>query len=292
MIPRVKPGDELSLAASDWNQIADAVNAWQRPDLGLVGASGAAWGPQPVVVLLRNDTVFNLDRFSVLGLGDAIITPSDNLEAFQQQIALRGELPAASSHTGKFGILQAPIRSGDIGPAVITGATVCRLSGSTGQDYADVETNNTSELVTGQTGAARVVYEGADLGGYRYGMVIIGAGSSGCASQSAILDVSVLGSPTGGTFDIDLQVDGTTETMTFAYNATAAAVQTELETHTKIASGDVAVTGGPFADATMRITFQGNRANEHVAIPTADWSSLTGGGGVGVICAAAQLGFV
>lgn len=112
----------------------------------------------------------------------------------------------------------------------------------------------------------------------------------GCPSQNAIHDITLFGSPTGGTFDIDLTVNGSEETLTFNYDDTAAEVETELETHTEIASGDVDVTGGPFPNATIRIEFVSNLAETAIALPLADWGSITGGSGVGVICAAAQLG--
>ena len=129
--------------------------------------------------------------------------------------------------------------------------------------------------------------------------VICGAVASGgfeviysptCAPQNAIMDITVNGSPTGGTFDMNLTVGGSEETLTFNYNDAAAAVDTELDTHTEIANGDVSVTGGPFPDATIRIEFIVNLAETNIALPTLDWGSLTGGSGVSVIAALAQLG--
>jgi hypothetical protein len=79
---------------------------------------------------------------------------------------------------------------------------------------------------------------------------------------------------TGGTFT--LTYSGQT-TAAIAYNATAAAIQTALETLSNIAPGDVAVVRdvvtGPFT-----VTFMGTLGNTNVAQLTASGASLTGGG--------------
>ena len=117
------------------------------------------------------------------------------------------------------------------------------------------------------------------------------AAGTGCKAQNCKLQLAVLGGPTGGTFDIDLTVNDSEETLTFNYDDTAAEVKTELETHTEIAVDDVTVTGGPFPDATIEIEFVENLAKTNIAIPVADWASLTGGTGVGVIPSSTQLGY-
>lgn len=102
--------------------------------------------------------------------------------------------------------------------------------------------------------------------------------------------ITILGSPTGGTFDLDLNVLGTTETLTFNWDDTATEVDTELDTHTNIADGDVEVTGGPFPDAAINIEFKGELARHRMPAPTIDFGSLTGGSGVGVLLGRYQPG--
>ena len=108
-------------------------------------------------------------------------------------------------------------------------------------------------------------------------------GKAKCPDRNEIHHLTIFGSPTGGTFDIDLTVGGSQETLTFNWDDTASEVKTELETHTEIAVDDVTVTGGPFPDATMQIEFVANLAATAIALPTIDFVSLTGGSGVGVI---------
>lgn len=111
-----------------------------------------------------------------------------------------------------------------------------------------------------------------------------------CGPQNEIQIINVFGSPTGGTFDLDVTVDGTTETMTFNWDDTAAEVETELETHSKIASGDVDCTSGPFPDAAVKVEFQGDRKETDIPIMMPDHGSLTGGSGVAVLVSVDQHG--
>lgn len=117
-----------------------------------------------------------------------------------------------------------------------------------------------------------------------------GGGGGECSPQNAILDYTIFGSPTGGTFSVEQTINAVTETLTFGWNFTAAQVQTEYETHSQVAVGDVSVSNGPFPNATVRVEFIGNLENTDIEIPVTDFALLTGGSGVGVIVALAQLG--
>lgn len=111
------------------------------------------------------------------------------------------------------------------------------------------------------------------------------SGGGGC-TQNEIQQVTIFGSPTGGTFDLYFD----DEAVELNYDDTSTEVQTALEGHSGIASGDVTVTGGPLPNATITIEFTGNLANTNVPIMVADWGSLTGGTGVGVLISVSQPG--
>ena len=93
-----------------------------------------------------------------------------------------------------------------------------------------------------------------------------GAGSEECDPQSAIHDYTVIGSPEGGDFNLTLTVNGVNETLTFDYNANAAAVKAELVTHSQIGTDDVSVIGD-FPDQTVRVAFAGDLAETPVLLP-------------------------
>lgn len=107
----------------------------------------------------------------------------------------------------------------------------------------------------------------------------------GCRGRNEVWHLFIAGSPTGGTFDMQINVLGTTETLTFDFDFTAAEFQTELETHTKIGSGDVLVSGGDLPDITLTIEFQGDLAKHAMAVPVIDFADLTGGSGRAVFLA-------
>jgi len=113
----------------------------------------------------------------------------------------------------------------------------------------------------------------------------------GCDAQNCIMQFTMIGKPTGGTWTIVLTVGGSAETITFNYNDSAASFKTALATHTEIASSDITVTGGSLPNATMQVEFIATLANTDISLPTAAWGSLTGGSGVAVISSLSQRGF-
>ncbi len=104
----------------------------------------------------------------------------------------------------------------------------------------------------------------------------------GC-SCITVYEIFFEGSVTGGTLDLDVGVwDGsstTTETLTLNYDDTRSEVQTEFETHSEIASGDIDVKGGPLPDAGVYVIFKssGDR-NYDQPLPAINSNSLTGTG--------------
>lgn len=111
--------------------------------------------------------------------------------------------------------------------------------------------------ILGITGSNLMEFYGADLGGL----------------SNEVQQISITGSPTGGTFTLTFQ--GST-TDPIAYNATAATVQAALRALPNIGSGDVTCTGGPLPGTAVTATFGGALAGQDVAVMTAT-SSLTGG---------------
>ncbi|MGO8902318.1 MAG: beta strand repeat-containing protein, partial [Isosphaeraceae bacterium] len=96
------------------------------------------------------------------------------------------------------------------------------------------------------------------------------------ASYLAVQELSVLGSPTGGTFTLTSFIPGHTgPTVPIPYNADAATVQAALET--VVGSRNATVTGGPAPGNPMTIYFTGQLAGQIIGPLTADSSGLSGG---------------
>lgn len=115
--------------------------------------------------------------------------------------------------------------------------------------------------------------------------------TGGCDTQNTIWDISILGAPTGGTFSLSVTVNGVTSSITFNWNDSASTFASTLATgHSEIASADLNATDGPFPNVTVRVEFKATLANTLILPPTANYGSLTGGSGRGIICALAQRG--
>jgi hypothetical protein len=102
-------------------------------------------------------------------------------------------------------------------------------------------------------------------------------------NQTFVFNISVLGTPTGGSFVLEFsrengQVLGTA---TIPYNSTAAAVDTLIEAVT--GTGTVTAGSGPLPGAAVSITWTGVYANERLGVRVVS-QSLTGGTNPQAIC--------
>lgn len=121
---KVTAGQPLQVPAAAYNAFVDAALAARR-DRG--GAADALRGfRQAGVVPVLNDTAEPVGRFAVLVISAPVIPPVDSEDAFAERVALRGVAPT-SAHAGRFCVLLAPADAGAIAPAVVDGATVCRV---------------------------------------------------------------------------------------------------------------------------------------------------------------------
>lgn len=87
--------------------------------------------------------------------------------------------------------------------------------------------------------------------------------------------ITIMGSPIGGTFT--LTFDGQTTTA-IARNASAATVQVALEALGNIGSGNVSCTGGPLPNIQVNVEFIENLAESDVVAITGNGAGLTGPG--------------
>jgi hypothetical protein len=130
-------------------------------------------------ILIRNTSGGNLSRFAVLGLASPPISPSTNLSAFQNTLALDGAVPATGTHDGRFVILDEPILNGKLGLATVSGVAICQVSVATaGQQYADISDGKTAYLAAADSGAARILWIESGTG-TKWALIDIGAGGGG-----------------------------------------------------------------------------------------------------------------
>jgi len=99
-------------------------------------------------------------------------------------------------------------------------------------------------------------------------------GSGGCACKE-IWRFTPL-APSAGTWDADITVNASSETLTFNWNTTAAEMETELLTHTELTTGDVSCEGGPFPTVAIYVIWAKDDQDINTGYPVIDESSLTG----------------
>jgi hypothetical protein len=106
--------------------------------------------------------------------------------------------------------------------------------------------------------------------------------AGGCKKRNEVWKMKVTGTPTGGSFLVDVTVEVSQEELEFDFDFTAAEVKTELATHTELTTDDISTSGGPFPGSEIAVEFIGDYAKKRMFdgaanLPVIDDSGLTGG---------------
>lgn len=123
-------GDPFRPSARIMNAWTDAAMAHQGTRTGNRRSRGhQVLGPGECWI--QNDSGADRDRFDVLGLGEALISPDDEEEEFLVKPAYHGAQPQAvtngTTHVGAWAMLLEPIADGEIGRAIIHGDIACTI---------------------------------------------------------------------------------------------------------------------------------------------------------------------
>ncbi len=173
VLKKVKSGDPLRISAQTFNTFIDMVKDYHgRKIQG--GQFAQREFSQSGIVLVKNSSGADCDRFGVLGINGPLFSPTVNLESFKNKVVLTGSTPYESNHSGNFVILQEPIRAGAIGSAWIAGVCPVQIDMiNTSHKFADIADGDSTTLQCGFSGTARIVW--ADYGtGIQWGIVHIG----------------------------------------------------------------------------------------------------------------------
>ena len=173
VLKKVKSGDPLRIPAQTFNVFIDMAKDYQgRKMQG--GQFAQREFAQSGIVLVKNSSLADCDRFAVLGIIGPLFDPSVNLESFKNKVILSGSTPYESNHLGNFVILQEPIQAGKIGSAWIAGVCPVQIDMiNTSHEFADVADGDSTVLQSGFFGTARIIW--ADYGtGIQWAIVHIG----------------------------------------------------------------------------------------------------------------------
>ena len=114
---KVQRGQPLSIPAETFNTFIDVAQDYksrqhrQQP-------SRTTGTLHPEVVLVKNVSGADRQRFDILGIDGLLITPADNLPAFRNRPVFTGTTPTIADHHGRFVILLEPLAAGRIGSAL------------------------------------------------------------------------------------------------------------------------------------------------------------------------------
>lgn len=174
MTEKASKGEPLRIEATTWNTLVD-VAAAHRARQTPFGSKGTTYRPPDTdVVLVKNDSGGDRDRFSVLGIDTPIIAPSDNQAEFDNRPAFSASLPAAANHVGGWCLLIEPIASGRVGRAVVSGVTPAIITVNDVSDhYVDIADGD-DELSSGQWGAARILWKESGTGSGKRAIIRVG----------------------------------------------------------------------------------------------------------------------
>jgi hypothetical protein len=154
----VRPGDPLAIPASTYNAFIRAARDPQRRQHDLA-RNVQRDHHQSGLVLVRNESGADRDRFDVLGIDGPIIRRVDNADEFKRRVALRGVVPTEADHGGgRFLLAAEPIRSGRIGLAWASGVCIARVRMVAEEDgFADVADSDASALRSAAAGPVRLL---------------------------------------------------------------------------------------------------------------------------------------
>ena len=183
-LPRIRAGDKLpGIPAEGWNAAMDAAQYVRDARLAQ-GVGGVPAFRQPGVVLVKNVSGADVERFGVLALGDALLDPDDEdaLPEYQRQVAVEGDVADAGETL--VGVLLEPIPEDGIGRAVVAGACVAKVRvTSDSHEFAAPDGANTEYMASGTSGPARIFYRPPGAEPYEaLCYVLLGGGSGGGSS--------------------------------------------------------------------------------------------------------------
>jgi hypothetical protein len=122
---RVQPGQPLIIPAALWNDLMGLLQAGRAGRTAAGGGQGAA--PFGTVILVRNDSEVNIDRFGVLAIIGPVFGPAASESGFTDSGCLAAFVPSAE-YVQQFVVVQEPILAGAVGRAVISGFTIARVN--------------------------------------------------------------------------------------------------------------------------------------------------------------------
>jgi len=152
-LKKAQSGQPLRIPAQTFNSFIDAARDFQLRQQSQTTDSSRSFR-QTGIVLVRNDSGADRERFQVLGIDGPAISPDDNLEEFQNRAVLKGKTPKHDDHLGRFVVLLEPVRSNQIGLAYCDGVCPARIDvEDEDHEFADIKDDDATALESRDDGS-------------------------------------------------------------------------------------------------------------------------------------------
>ena len=161
---KVKSGDPLKISAATFNTFIDVARDYQARQ-HQQGQGSRAAVRHSGLVLVRNDSGADWQRFDVLGVSGPVFDPAADEDAFKNQPALVGVTPTEASHAGRFVVLLEPVAAGEVGLACGSGVCLVHIYVEDASlKFADVNDGSAASLKTSRTGSATILWKAGSTG--------------------------------------------------------------------------------------------------------------------------------
>src|SRR5215510_9921130 len=172
----VASGDPLEIPATDWNDLQLLLDEWRAGRLRFGAVPLQNWPASRVWV--KNASANAVAPGDILGLGDPIITPTQNVHEFKTNISFIGATPSTSTpHYDQYGIVQEPAAaSTGMCRCVVMGLTFVKLNITHASDlYCEIANNVSMYLTTGALGSSRILWKSTGTGSTdKWGLIRVG----------------------------------------------------------------------------------------------------------------------
>ncbi len=177
-LQKVVGGQRLRIPAGAYNSFVDSALDFQRRQRDQ-GAKSRPAQVQSGIILVRNDSGGDRQRFDVLGVAGPLYGPSDNLDEFKNRPAVTGVTPLVADHKGRFVVLMEPVRAGGLARALAVGVSPVTVDvEDEAHKFADVADGICGNLASGSDGAAAIMWKEPGTG-LHWALVRFPAGGGG-----------------------------------------------------------------------------------------------------------------
>lgn len=180
---KLTQGGPLTIYAQDWNLLCDMVEQIRKGEENHAMTRSAI----RTYVQVYNDTTDIANEGTVWELGEPLIMPEENLDAFQAHPVFTLVKPTSETE-GTLCVLTAPINPNEQGVGVVTGAVPLHCSVTASTDRW-AKPDGDGGMVTGAEGVIQLVYANATSG---WCYAILGAGGGGGSRYDGYFATSIV----------------------------------------------------------------------------------------------------